>query len=413
MNFRHFSFNELLSYALVWGIICLSGGVRFGKVSIIMFFFLSVFAYIKNNKGGFSSYNVGVITALIGWILLNNYFFIPKPRNAEIWRFLIFSSSMFFVISSFNFQDFKNKIYSCFNLLCWISIIVQVACRYLNIISYYYTYIDNHRKGMCMYFFNVAWGAGSGNIFSYDIRLSSIYWEPGQFQIVAFFILVLFIDDIIILEDWRRNLMKFASIIICILLSFSTTGYLVLGLLIFYVIIFNSTSMRYKILFPLFLVAGFAFYHNAIYKSDVVQRKFSAAEYDGPSSYQTRVNDNVALFKISNKYPITGVGLVSSKYRELSERYEARTTSNGWLVASASNGYPYLCLLLILMCLGIKRMKFGLPILCTFSILFVSQCNEWSAATLPYIYMYIFKYKSYKKLRKTSSEPDATNQSLP
>ena len=82
-------------------------------------------------------------------------------------------------------------------------------------------------KQVALQIFVINCGEGS-NIY----RLSSIYWEPGQLQIVIFFVLMLFADELADLTKVRDNLRKFSPMLVALFFTLSTTAYLTLAIFV-------------------------------------------------------------------------------------------------------------------------------------------------------------------------------------
>ena len=241
---------------------------------------------------------------------------------------------------------------------------------------------------MCCYFFNVDWG---------ENRLSSIYWEPGQFQIVIMFVLCLFIDELRDFSRLRQNIRKFGILILAMFMTFSTTGYLSLGLLFFVVILFSTLNKKYKLLIPFSLIVSCVI-AMFIWNTSVVQEKLAQSEdRSEETSYAIRMADNLALLEIAKSSPVFGEGMETRTFEVLSLKYGNRTSSNGWLWTAASNGFPYLIFMLICIYMGIRRMNLGIPNIVILGLLLLSQANEY-ATFFPYIFIYIFKFRDYKKL---------------
>lgn len=83
----------------------------------------------------------------------------------------------------------------------------------------------------CRHIFSI-WDGGSQN------RLASIFWEPGQYQIILNFTLILCSNDIIDLFKEHRYMIlikKYIILIVALMLTKSTAGYIAFGIICIYV----------------------------------------------------------------------------------------------------------------------------------------------------------------------------------
>ena len=90
-----------------------------------------------------------------------------------------------------------------------------------------------------------------------------------------------------------------------------------------------------------------------------------------------------------------GLGRNTKEQRKFFLSRDNRTSSNGWLLASASFGIFYLVYFLYVMYKGIRHINFKVNNYFILAVLIFQQCNE-AAIFLPYIFMYIFMFKRYE-----------------
>ena len=244
---------------------------------------------------------------------------------------------------------------------------------------------------MCFYFFNVAWGGETS-------RLSSIYWEPGQFQIIILFTLCLFVDELRCISKFKYLLKKFGILFLALLMTISTTGYLAFAILILSVFFYSQVEKKKNILTYLFCIVCGLFFAFLLWNSSIVQDKLEQRnEISERTSYAIRMADNIACINITLSSPYYGYGIDTKSLKSQLFMNGSETSSNGWLYTSACLGVPYLLFLLICIYKRVKDMNPGIPIILVVIVLFVSQCNEY-ATFFPIMYMYIFKFKHYKKI---------------
>lgn len=368
-----------------------SGGlvlVSNAKMSMLIFVILSVLYFIEckgkvNYKVLKSSLLLLIPMGL--WPFFNTRFFNGSADLTSI-QPLMFSLGTLIFFACIDFYKFRILIQKWLSIICLFSIIAYAAYYFLGIPSR----LINYPLGgfnMVLRLFNM----GTADNF----RLASIYWEPGQFQIVIFFVLCLFLDEWSDLSQLKKNLKKHLFLIVSLILTFSTAGYLVL---IVYVatMMFSlvKRSRKKTLLLPLSLIIIGAFGYM-ILNTSVITEKFEGIDSDGTSA-AIRLQDNLGTLEMITNRPLTGVGMASKEYERLTYLYDIHTSSNGWLKMAAEEGLPYLLFVLFAIYSGIKRMNLGVPVIMVLLILVMSQSNEFGAY-YPYIWMYVYAFGSYDK----------------
>lgn len=369
---------------IIWEMILLSGSIGFYHdypfiwipIYVISCYILYHTHKIKNNK-----HNTIILALIVLWNVINTFIIHSNIQTNLIYSNLLFCLGSYYAISSMDFNFFREKLLKYFSYLCAVSIVVQLLhdggflTPTLSNVSPYL---------MTLNYFNCNWG---------EKRLASIYWEPGQFQIVIIFILCLFTDKLKDFEQLKSNIKKFGVIIISLLLTISTTGYLAFMIILFGILTNTTIVKKHKILMPFFFLLSIGLIFM-LWNSSAIQDKLEQSKDINESSYTIRSTDNLLMIQMAKDSPLFGYGVNTNAFFQEQSALGIRTASNGWLYTAVSNGIPYLIFLLICIYYGIKRQTNTIPVLYVFLSLFISQCNEW-LAVFPYIYMYIFKYKSY------------------
>ena len=168
------------------------------------------------------------------------------------------------------------------------------------------------------------------------IRSNGIFWEPGAFSIYLIFAILvqLFILDTI-------NVKKVIVYIVTLIFTFSTTGYVSLGvLLLTYIFSDRSSKMSkwVKGLFVLFILGfiGLIFMteNSAIY-SDVIGKLTS-----GTSSATTRYSSIFNGLSVAFKHPFIGVASKSQDYMySYIHSGESNYTNGGTIIANTIVGW--------------------------------------------------------------------------
>lgn len=379
-----------LEHLLAIEYIVLSGsiiiGMQYAGISKFIFILTSILFFITSYKDDCwrknFNYNLKTLLLLCSWVLVNCILINPSEIHSFI-NFIAYPTFAFLTIPFMSFKRFRNLLLKYLNILSLISIIVQLLHN-KHVLPAYPVVIDSLRYDVSLYFFNTGWG---GN------RLSSIYWEPGQYQIVIFYVLCLFTDELIKLHHWRSIIKRFGVLFIALTMTYSTTGYISFITLFAGVLLYSKikTFNKVVLLFPIGIIA----IYNIIYSSTIQDKMITSHV-----SYNTRINDNIACLNISIENPIFGLGINTENIRRKFLLYDNQTSSNGWLYTSASLGFPYIIIIFILMYKNIKRMKPGIHPVFIFLVLLISQCNEFRIV-FPYLWMYIFRYRKYGQYKRS------------
>lgn len=391
MRIERFLFN-----ILVLAVLLLAGGIFFAverpKISMTIFLFTSIiYALITKSyrKKSFLSNSIIFFTLLL-FVVLSTFVFNSNAVDNTYLQYLFYSFAMCLFISSVEFDRFRNRLIFYANLICLLSIIIQVLYN-LGFVQPKIQYMGGLYRTMVGSLFQVQWGG--------ENRMSGIYWEPGQYQIVIIFVLCLFIDELKTLKI-KYIVKRFGLIFLALLMTRSTTGYIVFAILIMIILSFSEYSKSHRLLIPgvvfISVCVGYL-----ILSGSVVQEKF--AQDEDASSYMIRMADNQALLKITMENPIFGLGVETKQLKIQKKQYGSETSSNGWLNASASLGLLYVGFIFVCMYKRIKKMNFKVPTVLIMLVLFVSQCNE-AALYLPYIYMYIYIYADYSMKQKQNND---------
>lgn len=371
-----------------------SGGLMFDmtfpRTTMAILFFTCLYVFLKHNEKGLYSfnYNIKLSFFITLWVLFINIIVNDYVDNTFL-HYIVYSFSCGVALSVFNFFDFRIRYLKYLNILCVLSILVQLSHDFLGISTSPYSVPGSTMTiGMNFVFFNTEWG---------DNRMASIFWEPGQCQVVLIFGLCLFYDELQNLSKFKKNIKKFGILIIAILMTSSTMGYLALGLLVISIAFTNNAIRKNKLYIPLFIIIAVGFSYLLI-TSSVVQNKFSGAGTSEESvSYKVRMADNLGLIELISARPITGFGVTSKEAEKLNMRNDNLTSSNGWLNDASKLGVPYVLFILLFMFKGANRMffkkRFSLAVML---VLVLSQCNEY-APWYPYVWIYIFRFHDYQR----------------
>jgi hypothetical protein len=287
----------------------------------------------------------------------------------------------YFTIESLSLIDFRDIWLKIMKWLCFVSIVVQIL-HDINVLPA--NGLDVRGCLTTLYFFNCDWG---------QYRLSSIYWEPGQFQILLISTLCMFTDELANKDKLKRLIKKFGILFIALIMTLSTTGYMCLMILVISISFFSGErhgSIIPKIL-SLFFAAGFVI---LLFFSNAIQEKMEQSQNMAQrSSTSIRVMDNIALVNSIAESPWFGYGIDSKNQTISLEENGSFSASNGWLYAASGYGIVYVAIILVCMYNRINKMPKSIPSFFIWITLFLSQCNEY-IIFFPYIYIYLFNFKN-------------------
>lgn len=361
------------------------------KISVLLFFVFSFLLYQTGCRPRrIIMENLRILAPVVTWIILVNYFFNHDTTTYKGIITCIYLLSMCLIASSVNFGRFKNVMLLVANIIAVASIVVQFAYN-LGLVGATDPHLQTANSPRALYLFNVDWSwAGEG-------RLASIYHEPGQYQIVLTYIICMFADELSDLKRWfKPNIKKFGIIILAFILTKSTMGYVVMGLVFFTMVTNVLLDGKNKLLFPVIIGIAYLVF-ILIYSSDAIQMKIEQSQnLNAHSSFAIRFADNVALLESIKDKPITGWGSDSLSLLKTLVNRGSVTNSNGVFLAAAELGVVYVFMWFVMLFRGLRRI-YNLQLAIGLSIaLMLTQMNE-VGYFLPIIFIYLFRFKDSTK----------------
>ncbi|MDC2615285.1 MULTISPECIES: O-antigen ligase family protein [Bacteroides] len=172
-------------------------------------------------------------------------------------------------------------------------------------------------------------------------RMCSLWWEPSAFQVVLSMTLFLYIPDMISNLFDKKIFKKILVLILAMILSRSTSGYLGLIIIVLIIVLHNDILKKSKFAFILlFIIASSGVMY--IFSSDVIQDKLEEdyGNQNADGSLNVRLFDNLAMIQMISERPLVGYGIDSEDYDMRSLELNNRTSSNGVLALCASFGLP-------------------------------------------------------------------------
>lgn len=367
--------------------IAISGGLVFFNVNrgytMFLYVLLSFIIFVKHKHEQFYKSNLFILLVLFTWPQINSILTAGTfSLNYDLLSFQLFALGTFFFVSRLNFYWFRETLLNTVKILCLFSLFFYFIDALVQLPGF----LVSEKRVFLI--FNL----------QFTPRLSSIFWEPGQLQIVLIFVLCLFTDELKVLSKAKRNLRKFSLVLLSLLLTISTTGYIALFVLICSAFLMSPIARKNVLIIPIFLLF-LSFIAYVMYQTPAIQNKIEqqeVSELGGRTSLMVRINDNLALIEMSKDSPIIGYGYASTVFENKSFELDNDTSSNAWLLTSASFGVPFLIFILVCMYLNIKHWDNTLPPLAVMLVLILSQSGEYFLL-FPYLLMYVYRFKPIKQ----------------
>ena len=372
-------------------LVLMSGTIYFyifkGSMFIPLYFLFGVFYFIYKKR---TKVNVGNTQFLIFWLtyFYVNFFIIAPNHNAFTPAIIIpmISIGSYGIISKMEYSVFKWLLLRIVATLTIISIIHFLLSE-MNLIAQNYIELENGYFVMS-YLHRYIPG-----------RLSGMFWEPGAYQIILNFTLIIYLKDLANSQISRMEKFMLISIIIASVLTGSTVSYFVLALIIisYIIVTFKNNKFTFNLMFRLLIlvcvgiVSIFALWHSSTVQEKLMQ------EGSENSSYEIRMNDNLALIQMIQEKPVWGWGTSTIEYAKRSKQLDNRTASNGPLAFTAYYGIIIAGIFFLRIYSNIGYLKIGLPKLITFAIMIFLISFE-NFMMFPLMFALYMRFANEKKL---------------
>ncbi len=345
-----------------------------GLIFALLFKIVSKSSFINDSFKLFIAYSSLIIITTI---------FHGSIGNAFI-HYIVNALFAYLIISSLNYLDFKKIYLDVVFVLCISSIVVFFSFRFLHLKASLYE-VGESTVAYAVFYHCVGWTHET-----FD-RIAGLFTEPGAYQFILNFALILHLDDFLCGYIKKNQYFKLFTIIVTLLLVGSTTGYIVLCFLMMYVIV--NKKIKSKILYVFFVLMGIFIVIFLLRSEYVVEKLSENGVYR--SSFLLRQMDNIALINMIMDEPLIGNGINSSQYISKSITYSNNTSSNGVLAAMAMVGVMWLILYFYYGKKACKKMCHKTHWLFFVLISLLVQTNE-NFSFCPIIYIFLYSYSSYE-----------------
>lgn len=336
------------------GTVCLF--VNHAFLCFTLLFVWGCYAYfqsIKQSKGKFINPSTKwvVILVIMIWInyLIINPYHTSHPTLPYVYTLTIVGT--YFICASMEYSTFKKKLLQWLSVILIYSLTIFILCN-LGVL-HSYRIMSGFGKEIQMFGIDVV-----------TERMASIWWEPSAFQVVLNLTLLLYTPDIINRRISRNDKYRLGLVVICLLCSQSTSGYLCFMVIATIILFYRVRKRKYWIwIVPSLLLAyGMVMYMS---QTDVVRGKLSmdyGKGVSGTNSMNVRYYDNMAMLQMIKERPVGGYGMNSVEERRRSILLDNKTSSNGILQMCTYLGLSFFFLYVIALHSGLKRKITGINV---------------------------------------------------
>lgn len=365
-------------------LILLSSGTAYfylyhAGVTLLTFLAFSIIFVAKSRH----KFNKNVFVVVYGLLIPINYLMFGYDMN--LIGDVIFLTSTYFILSCFNYNTFRRCFFDVTIALGFLSIILEILYLIGTITPILYGDRATGLFGHYMYAFH----SFGGGLWGMNTQLYGIFWEPGIYQMVLNIALILNLDllDNKVYVPFKK--IKLTILLLAIVLTRSTTGYLVLGTVIVGYFLYKSANSKMS---KLLSVLSMIVFWMVIAYSTVVADKFS----EDNASFLARSNDWVALSKAIYEKPFWGSGVNMAVFDKIAQKYEMHgSKSAGLLLQTAEMGIFWLLAFYYSLRKEYKKRNIRLPmIFFLIAITFLGMGEP--LAYSPLMLILVLPFKDYK-----------------
>ena len=321
------------------------GSMLHASVFIYIFFIYSIFFAFKSKiKYGHKEL---IFFGIYSLCLLCSCLFVGEYESNSfnmVIGFLLLATGALNIMQSIDYNKFRYIYLNIATFIAFTSIILFLL-QQQNLIPLHIEEKAGVRYLMFLYN-NFGWD------YPFD-RLAGPYWEPGAFQIILNYVLIMYFNEICNFSfSVPYGKLKILIIIAALLMTQSTAGYINLFILIV-ITVLNMKMTKKTFMKAIFI--GIALIAAAFFllSSETYTEKMSQKGSDN-TSYEIRKMDNLAMLQMTMERPILGYGINSPAFRNRGKHLGNITSSNGLLALSSQLG----CIFLLFFCLALySRLK--------------------------------------------------------
>ena len=375
-----------LNFFIILVIVLASGTVYFtlfNSFSILIMLLIGTLSTLLIKKH-ISKYNFMVFYFISFLILINSIININNDISiSSLFSLLIKLFCAMIICSNINKETFKKNYIFIIEVMC----IISLVCFSLSFIIPFDRFPLSRYESVSGFSFMFSpyhtWGWESA--FN---RNAGMFWEPGAFEIYINVALVFLLD---LKRMQSKDIYKILLFIITIITTKSTTGYIVLLMIMVYIIVISLKSFRSKRSWKI-IFFGYAFIIATCYmvylNQSVILNKFT----DNNISYNIRKTDYKQTMELITSRPLVGFGYISGRYKSELSDYNIYNNSNGLLYFCGMFGVIIMALFFTLMYINFKNLldKFNPKVF--FTIIMIMNLSEY-VILMPFFLLFLYKFK--------------------
>lgn len=398
---------KLYSYIAIFLMFLVSGTVfcsmlhtsAFYLIFIAFSFFYAKISHIKLRRNDFIYF---IVYSL--WLLASSLYvgeFQSSSFNMVL-GYLIMATGTFCILQSIDYNKFR---YIFLNIAAFIALTSTILylLQQQNLIPLTLVHGNKNDQYLMFLFNNFGWG------YPFD-RLAGPYWEPGAFQIVLNYAVILYFNELCHFKfNVKNGKKKMAIIVLALILTKSTAGYINLAIL---TVVIMANMKITKRTFIKSVFAGIFFITASFFmlSSDTYREKMAQKGEKG-TSYEIRKDDNLALLTMSLEKPILGYGINSPEFISRGKTLGNTTSSNGLLALSSQLGCIFLALYIFIF---YRKLKIFFPkktLLVLFLLLLLQATEVFIFFPLAFIFFFAKPPKPENPEEIPEDSPDTQTQS--
>ncbi len=240
--------------------------------------------------------------------------------------------------------------------------IMSFIGMFFSILGYYPGIPVNDDKYLTIFFHNIH------NTNTFSTRNSGMFWEPGAFQGYLIMVPLMFIDNLSLL--WKRYKKQCLILIVALLSTFSTTGYIAFAMvMMYYVAIKLRNKFARVLLVPVLLFSLIYAYSSLDFLGEKIDKHIERATSGNVTV--DRLGSAILDWHYIKKNPITGNGLADvTRYEDhLMYKELIGGFSNGFTDVVAKFGIIFIVVYFILLYRNLPFKKVDRLFVCVMIVL--------------------------------------------
>lgn len=198
--------------------------------------------------------------------------------------------------------------------------------------------------------YNYILGGTESHFMDIGIRNSGMFWEPGAFQGYINMAILLYIDEFnVFFQEYKRH---FVVLLMALLSTFSTTGYLVLFAIITFAVIKNIKNRLAKVFITAFVaVISFWVYDNLEFMGEKISHEYESVQDmdNNAGASSSRMGSAIVNWENLMRNPVCGNGhLMELRFYGM-DFSNFHGGGNGFFGAMNMFGIPMMMLYLLLL----------------------------------------------------------------